>query len=85
MMNEQDSARDTRLAWEAFSTFSDHHLNELLNAAGVSPCQDRSLKLQQALMRWFGGFIPNLNELTRLAEKMELPETRHPLVDCEEQ
>ena len=73
-MNEQDSIRHTQVAWGAFSMFSDHHLDELLTVAGVVPCQDRSLKLQQALSRWFGGMVPNINELVRLAGELERKE-----------
>ena len=62
---------DTKTAWILFSKFPNVQLDMLLKVAGVKPCKDRSLKLQQVLVVWFHGFIPNLTELAELAKEVK--------------
>ena len=67
---EQQTAEKTRMAWKLFDSFTDKQLDCLLDLAGVIPCQDRGLKLQQVLCVWFHGFIPNWAELIKLNENI---------------
>jgi len=65
---------DTAFAFSVFNTLSDEKLETLLLTAGLVPCKDRSLKLQQALNVWFHGNIPSLNtfiELTNQQNQVE--------------
>lgn len=68
-MNAQDSAKQTRTAWNFFKRLTDDELDALLNTAGVVPMQDRSMKLQQACTVWFHSHIPNMNEICTLANE----------------
>lgn len=70
IMSAEQTACKTRRAWDMFSIYTNEQLDVLLNLAGVMPCQDRGLKLQQVLCVWFHGFIPNWAELIRLNENI---------------
>jgi hypothetical protein len=69
-MSAADTAEQTKVAWDAFNRLSDKELENLLHVAGIVPMRDRGMILHQVLMVWFHGSIPNLNEVTRLAEEL---------------
>ena len=69
MSPEQESSQETRDVWNLFSKFTNEELDFLLESAGVKPTKDRGLKLHQVLIVWFHGFIPNLTEVTKLAQE----------------
>lgn len=71
--SEEPSALETRKAWRLFCKFTNTQLDTLLGMVGVKPMQDRAMKVHQALIVWFHGSIPNLNEVTRLAALMADP------------
>jgi hypothetical protein len=53
--------QETATAFHYFNRFTDGELAELLSVGGIVPCKDRTLLLQQTLVRWFVGGIPSLN------------------------
>jgi hypothetical protein len=59
----------TRFVCELFIRFSEKEMRELLETAGVVPCKDKSLMLQQALNVWFHGDIPSLDEFIQFVNE----------------
>jgi hypothetical protein len=74
--NEQEAREQTRTAWGLFKRFSNEELDKLLGLRGVVPMKDRAFKIHQSLIIWFGGDIPHLDELCKLAEAYHEQMTR---------
>lgn len=60
---------DTSLIFNLFKKLSNAQLDDVLKTAGIVPCLERGLKLQQALIVWFHGDIPSMNEFAELVDK----------------
>jgi hypothetical protein len=56
----------TTYAFRIFDRLTDSELYGLLLTAGVEPCVDRNLRLQQVLTVWFHGDIPSLDKFIEL-------------------
>lgn len=59
----------TTQAFYSFDGLTSEQLATLLKTAGVVPCQDRTLQLQQALIVWFHGDIPSMNTFLELCNQ----------------
>jgi hypothetical protein len=66
---QEQTAERTRATWRLFEIFSNEQLDMLLEEAGVRPMKNRSFKIQQALIVWYHGNIPNVTVIGELAEK----------------
>jgi hypothetical protein len=69
-LRQTDEQYKTSVVFERFDCFSDEALDSMLEAAGLRPCQNRCLKLQQALCVWFHGDIPSLNTFVKLVNQL---------------
>lgn len=61
----------TRYVWAVFAMLSDDSITELLKTAGVVPASTRNDQLTQALIVWFHGNGPNMEEVKVLIAEEE--------------
>ncbi len=70
MKETQISVWNTRFAWRYFNVFTNAQLDVLLNLAGIEAKRlNRNQKLNNCLLNWFHGNVPNFAELDRLTNE----------------